>query len=129
MNYFYKKIKMETQKNEAIALKWFEAFNEHNLENLLSLYDENAKHFSPKLKIHRPETMGYITGKSALRAWWNDAFYRLPTLNYNVTSLTANNKAVFMEYVRKVADEKDMLVAEILEIENGYIIASRVYHG
>ena len=34
-----------------------------------------------------------------------------------------------MEYVRKVADEKDMLVAEILEIENGYIIASRVYHG
>ena len=49
--------------NEGIALKWFEAFNEHHLENLLSLYHENAKHFSPKLKIRLPETNGLIIGK------------------------------------------------------------------
>jgi ketosteroid isomerase-like protein len=120
---------MNPQTNEAIALKWFEAFNTHDLEKLLLLYHEDAKHFSPKLKIRKPETEGYIVGKNALREWWQDAFNRLPTLNYNVTSLTANNKAVFMEYIRKVNDEPDMLVAEILEIENGVIIASRVYHG
>jgi hypothetical protein len=34
-----------------------------------------------------------------------------------------------MEYIRKVPNEDDMLVAEVLEIENGKIIASRVYHG
>jgi limonene-1,2-epoxide hydrolase len=115
--------------NEEIALKWFEAFNEHHLENLLSLYHENAKHFSPKLKIRLPETNGLIIGKNALRTWWKDAFLRLPNLHYVVTSLTANNQRVFMEYIRQVPNEDNMLVAEVLEIENGKIIASRVYHG
>lgn len=31
--------------NKQIATQWFEAFNEHDLEKLLSLYDENAEHF------------------------------------------------------------------------------------
>lgn len=115
--------------NEQIALKWFEAFNEHNLENLLSLYSDNAQHFSPKLKIRQPETNGLIIGKNALRTWWADAFERLPNLHYKVTSLTANEQRVFMEYIRQVPNEDDMLVAEVLEIDKGLIIASRVYHG
>ena len=34
-----------------------------------------------------------------------------------------------MEYIRTVSGEVDMLIAEVLEIENGQITASRVYHG
>ncbi|MGZ4054061.1 MAG: nuclear transport factor 2 family protein [Bacteroidia bacterium] len=120
---------MKAQENEKIALKWFEAFNTHDLEKLLSLYSDTAKHFSPKLKIRRPETNGLVVGKNALRDWWKDAFDRLPTLNYSVSSLTANNDRVFMEYVRKVDGEPDMLVAEVLEVKDGLIMASRVYHG
>src|SRR5215831_12413710 len=120
---------MKTEQNLSIAELWFKAFNEHNLENLLSLYDDNAQHFSPKLKIRLPETKGLVTGKDALRSWWQDAFDRLPSLQYNPTSLTANNERVFMEYIRKVESEEDMLVAEVLEIKDGKIIASRVYHG
>lgn len=115
--------------NEKIATAWFEAFNTHNLELLLSLYDDNAAHFSPKLKIRLPETKGLVVGKEALRSWWSDAFNRLPSLHYKVTTLTANEERVFMEYIRQVDNEEDMLVAEVLEIKNGKIIASRVYHG
>ncbi|MFY7734401.1 MAG: nuclear transport factor 2 family protein [Bacteroidia bacterium] len=115
--------------NEHIALKWFEAFNNHNLDNLLNLYSENAKHYSPKLKVRQPETNGLIVGKNALRVWWADAFKRLTNLHYEVTSLTANNNRVFMEYIRKVPNEEEILVAEVLEIEDGLIVASRVYHG
>ncbi len=120
---------MTSQKNLSIAHAWFEAFNFHNLEKLLSLYDNDAEHFSPKLKIRYPETNGLVTGKNALRNWWQEAFDRLPTLNYKVTSLTANSDRVFMEYVRTVQNEEDMLVAEVLEIKEGVIVASRVYHG
>ncbi len=112
-----------------IAQLWLEAFNEHHLENLLSLYDENAQHFSPKLKIRQPETGGMITGKVALRNWWADAFLRLPTLHYKATTITGNEQRVFMEYTRIVFGEENMNVAEVLEISNGKIIASRVYHG
>ncbi|NHN26695.1 nuclear transport factor 2 family protein [Flavobacterium jejuense] len=114
---------------QQIAIRWFEAFNTKNLENLLALYDDEAKHYSPKLKIRQPETNGIIEGKEALHKWWQDAFEKLPTLHYKVTSLTANTDRVFMEYIRQVKNEEDLLVAEVLEIKEEKIIFSRVYHG
>ena len=120
---------MTPENLQSIAFKWFDAFNNHNLEQLLSLYDDDAEHYSPKLKIRKPETQGMIIGKPALREWWQDAFDRLPRLNYKVTSLTANGDRVFMEYVRSVDGEENMLVAEVLIVKEGKIIASRVYHG
>ena len=119
---------MVTQKNLSIAHAWFDAFNSHNLEKLLSLYDDDAEHFSPKLKLRHPDTKGLVTGKAALREWWSESFDRLPTLKYNVTSLTANSDRVFMEYLRIVDNEESMMVAEVLEIKEGVIVASRVYH-
>lgn len=118
-----------SQNLDTIAFKWLEAFNQHNLEKLLSLYDDKAEHYSPKLKVKHPETNGLIAGKDALRIWWQDAFDRLPTLKYEVKSLTSNEYRVFMEYIRKVEGEPDMMVAELLQIEHGKIIFSKVYHG
>lgn len=120
-------MKSEDLKN--IAKLWFKAFNERDLENLLSLYDDGAEHFSPKLKMREPETKGLIQGKDALRNWWKDCFERLPTLHYEVQKLTADSEQVFMEYIRKVQGEDDMNIGEVLEIKNGKIIFSRVYHG
>lgn len=116
------------QSTNKIAEQWFAAFNEHNLEELLALYADDAAHFSPKLKIRQPQTKGLVKGKDALRAWWQDAFERLPSLQYLPTSFTANDERVIMEYIRKVSGEEDILVAEVLEIKDGLIIASRVYH-
>src|ERR1700741_3628378 len=119
--------KMSSEKNKAIALKWFEAFNEHDLDKLLSLYDEHAVHYSPKLKDRKPETNGLIKGKPALREWWQDSFDRLPTLHYEVQKLTADNEQVFMEYIPKVKGENDLKVVEVLEIKKEVIVFSRVY--
>ena len=120
---------MSEIQNKQIAINWFTAFNEHNLENLLSLYDDQAQHFSPKLKIRKPETNGLIKGNSELRIWWQDAFERLPTLQYEVIKLTADDEQVFMEYIRHVNGEEDLRVGEVLQIEKGLIVFSRVYHG
>ncbi|WP_394759480.1 nuclear transport factor 2 family protein [Flavobacterium sp.] len=120
---------MTPEQLQSIAFRWFETFNNKELEKLLSLYDDEAEHFSPKLKIHQPETNGLVIGKEAMRTWWQDAFDRLPSLYYKVKSLTANSDRVFMEYIRQVENEDDMLVAEVLEVRNGKIISSRVYHG
>lgn len=120
---------MKAEDNKQIAIKWFEAFNTHDLEKLLALYDEDAQHYSPKLKVRQPETRGFISGKDMLRAWWADAFKRLPSLKYEVVRLTADDQQVFMEYTRFADNEEPMSVGEVLEIENGKIVASRVYHG
>ena len=120
---------MSATTNRTIANRWFTAFNAHDLEALLSLYAEDAQHFSPKLKARHPETEGLIRGKEALRTWWRDAFDRLPSLRYEVVKLTADEEQVFMEYIRHVQGEEDLRVGEVLEVEGGAIIASRVNHG
>ncbi len=120
---------MPTNKNLSIAHKWFEAFNNQNLEQLLSLYDDYAEHFSPRLKVKNPESNGIIKGKKEMQIWWKSAFEDLPTLRYKVTSLTANSDRVFMEYIRSVDGENDVLMAEVLDIKEGIIVFSRVYIG
>lgn len=112
----------------AIAMQWFDAFNRKDLDVLLALYHDHAEHFSPKLKVRRPETNGLIKGKAALREWWQDAFDRLPSLHYELVRLTPHEDRVFMEYVRHVVGEDDLFVGEMLEVRDHLIIKSSVFH-
>lgn len=111
-----------------IAHKWFDAFNRQDLEALLALYDNNAEHYSPKLKLRQPETNGWIKGKDSLRSWWADAFERLPELRYAPNKIIANDDVIFMEYLRTVPNEENLIVGELLELHNGLIIRSKVFH-
>ncbi len=111
-----------------IAHNWFAAFKARDIESLLQLYHDEATHYSPKLKIRHPETKGLIKGKHALRTWWQDAFLRLPSLKYELIRLTPYEDRIFMEYIRHVNGEEDLAVGEMLEIQAGKIIHSKVFH-
>lgn len=117
-------------KNENLRVlqSWMDSFNSKNLEQLLALYDEHAEHFSPKLKVRQPETNGWIKGKDQLRLWWKDAFDRLPELHYKPNYAVADDSTVFVEYVRTVPGEADLVVGEVLFFENGRIVKSKVFH-
>jgi hypothetical protein len=119
---------MTANQLNTIANQWFAAFNTHNLDELLRLYHDDAEHYSPKLKVREPKTNGLIKGKVALRQWWQGAFERLPDLRYEVIRLTPFEDRVFMEYIRHVAGEEDLYVGEMLEVKNGLITASAVFH-
>jgi ketosteroid isomerase-like protein len=114
--------------NKSIAQAWFNAFNQHNLDALLTLYSENARHFSPKLKLKLPETNGLIIGKHKLREWWHEAFANIPSLSYHPNFIISDGDKIFMEYVRKVDGESDLIVGELLVIDNDLIVESKVYH-
>jgi hypothetical protein len=116
------------EKNLAVLEKWFEGFNTKNLDLLLSLYHDEAEHFSPKLKVRKPETLGLIKGKEELRAWWKDAFERLPDLHYRLNYSIADDQTVFAEYLRIVPGEEDLVVGEVLFFEKGLIVKSKVFH-
>jgi 8-oxo-dGTP pyrophosphatase MutT (NUDIX family)/ketosteroid isomerase-like protein len=113
----------------ALARRWLHAFNARDLEGLLALYADDAEHTSPKLRARHPETEGRVRGKAALRAWWADAMERLPALRYEELHLTASGERVFMEYDRVNPGEASFVVAEVLVVRGGVIVASAVYHG
>lgn len=119
---------MQSVDLKSIAQTWFKAFNTKDLDLLLSLYDEQANHYSPKLKVRHPETNGLISGKTALRTWWADAFERLPQLRYDIIHIMADCEQVFMEYTRICPGDEDMRVGEVLQFKAGKIVFSRVYH-
>jgi ketosteroid isomerase-like protein len=109
-----------------IAQKWFAAFNVQDIDALLSLYADDAQHFSPRLLKNHPETNGMIKGKAAMREWWQGAFDRMPTLRYFPVSIREENDLVYLEYKRTADNEEDMIVNESLRIESGRIIFSKV---
>jgi len=120
---------MGSDHNRAIAERWLECFARRDLDGLLGLYADSAVHTSPKIRVRHPETGGVLRGKPAMRAWWQDAFDRLPGMRYELQRLTADDARVVMEYVRHVDGEADMPIAEVLDVEAGKIVASRVFHG
>jgi ketosteroid isomerase-like protein len=109
-----------------IAANWFAAFNKQNVDDLLSLYDDKAEHFSPRLMKNYPETKGLIKGKSAMRDWWQGAFDKMPSLRYHPIEIREENDIVFLEYKRTVDGEEDQIVKEYLQIKAGKIIFSNV---
>lgn len=112
-----------------IARAWLEAFNKYDVEALVSLYAEDATHTSPKIRALHPEGLGMLRGRSALAEWWRESNARLPGLRYELTAMTANEERVFIEYMRHAPDQEPMPVAEVFDIRDGLIVASRVYHG
>lgn len=112
------------------ARAWLARFNARDLEGLLALYADDAVHVSPKLRDRQPETGGEIRGKAAMRVWWQDAFDRLPELRYEERRVAADRDSVFLEYLRKVPGEPDLIVAELYVVdEAGKIARSHVFHG
>src|SRR4051812_6476537 len=113
----------------AVARRWLGCFENKDVDALVALYAEDARHTSPKLRLSRPDSGGQIRGRAELRAWWAEAFARLPRLRYVERTLTADGARVWMEYTRTVPGEPDLPVAEVLEIRDRLIQESRVYHG
>ncbi|HTL35541.1 MAG TPA: nuclear transport factor 2 family protein [Kofleriaceae bacterium] len=113
----------------SIAEKWLACFERRDLDGLLALYADDATHTSPKIRVRHPETGGLLRGKAAMRTWWADSFERLPSMQYVPVAITADRDRVYYEYIRKVDGEPDMPVCEVLDVRDGLIIASRVFHG
>ncbi len=113
----------------AVAQAWLDAFNAHDVPAVVALYADACTHTSPKIRALHPETGGKLVGKAALSIWWLDAMKRLPGIRYEATAITADENQVLIEYLRHAPNEAVMPVAEVFEVRNGQIVASRVYHG
>ena len=109
-----------------IANQWFAAFNNQNTNDLLSLYDKDAEHFSPRLLKNHPETKGLIKGKIAMREWWQSAFDKMPSLRYHPLEIREENDIVYLKYKRTVDGEEEQIINEFLKISSGLIIFSKV---
>lgn len=67
---------------EELAAEWLAAWNAHDLERILSLYEEEFELSSPVLAKVDPLSGGKLIGKQAARTYWSKAFSARPDLQF-----------------------------------------------
>ena len=102
-----------------IATNWFASFNKQNVDDLLSLYDDNAEHFSPRLlKIIETKS---DQGKSAMKIGGK---VRLTKCLRTISSIEIREEGYcFLEYKRKVDGEAEQIVKEYLQVKDGRLFS------
>ena len=59
---------------DAFSGTWLAAWNAHDLDRILDLYEDDFVFSSPVLRKLQPERGGSLAGKAAARAYWSRAF-------------------------------------------------------
>lgn len=89
------------------ARTWIEAWNAHDLERILSHYEDDFEMSSPVIVKLAGEASGTLRGKSAVRAYWAKALAATPNLRFELLGALAgvNSVTVYYKGHRGVAAE------------------------
>jgi hypothetical protein len=110
---------------EVFAAKWIEAWNSHDIERIMSHYEESLKFSSPKLSKLIPSSGGKLTGKEAVRSYWCKALAAQPELHFEFIALLKGVESAVIHY--KGVGGK--LCAEFFVFaENGMVLESHAHN-
>lgn len=89
---------MNDQDRQAWVAEWFEAWNAHDLERILSHYAESVEMISPMIRLVTGVTSGCVQGKSALRTYWAKALDLVPDLHFEPICTCWGIESVVLTY-------------------------------
>lgn len=67
---------------ETIAQEWLDAWNNHDLEAIMSHYAEDIVFYSPVIQRLLNDPTGCVKGKTALRAYFTKGLQAFPDLKF-----------------------------------------------
>jgi ketosteroid isomerase-like protein len=77
---------------------WVEAWNSHDLNRVLSHYEEDVVLTSPRIRLILGKDDGTIRGKSALHDYMILALKRVPDLRFTLDRVFSGVNAVVLEF-------------------------------
>jgi len=80
------------------AADWVEAWNSHDLNRVLSHYEEDVVLTSPRIRLILGKDDGTISGKAALRDYMGLALKRVPDLRFTLDRVFSGVNAVVLEF-------------------------------
>ncbi len=80
------------------AQAWVAAWNAHDLEEILSHYDEDFEMSSPVIAQLQLDPSGRLRGRSAVKAYWTRALQRVPDLQFELISVLVGSQTVTLYY-------------------------------
>jgi ketosteroid isomerase-like protein len=111
--------------------KWINAWNNHDLKNVLSLYSDNIEFSSPKIKVVFPECKSSkVTNKSELEEYWTKALKNFPRLHFIPKQTVIQGNICIFEYYATLDGENKTSVIEKFEFQDdGLVKKSSVFYG
>lgn len=80
---------LDTQCPRQFAESWIEAWNRHDLDAVLAHYSDDFEFSSPLIRQFAGEVSGRLTGKEAVRAYWQTSLSSLPDLHFELVDVLA----------------------------------------
>ncbi len=109
---------------EKFAIGWIEAWNSHDMERVMSYYDESLKFSSPKMAMFIPGSSGRLNSKGEVRSYWVKALAARPDLHFELVAVLKGVESVVIHY-RGLGGE---LCAEFFLFgENGLVVESHAH--
>ena len=84
--------------HRAFATEWVQALNSHDLERVLSHYDDAVTLISPRARLVLGVDDGAVRGKSALRDYIKRALEKVPDLTYTLDRVFSGVNSVVIEF-------------------------------
>ena len=83
---------------DAFAAEWIEAWNAHDLERILSHYEDDFEMSSPMIKVFTHSEIGTLRGKPAVGEYWEAALARAPELRFELEQILIGADSLTLIY-------------------------------
>jgi ketosteroid isomerase-like protein len=117
---------MSVTKDEAWALAndWVAAWNAHDLDLILSHYEDDVELTSPVAARLLGTTDGKVTGKASLRAYFQRGLQAFPELHFQLEDVLWGLSSVVLCY----KNQRGTRTAELMELSSTGMVARVVAH-
>ena len=99
----------------ALGRDWIAAWNSHDLERVLALYDEDSEMTSDKIPALGFDPSGTMRGKDKLRAYWGAALKKRPNLHFELIDIYVSPDSIVVFY----QNERGAKICEYLRLNDG----------
>jgi hypothetical protein len=112
---------MDADKAQRFTREWVQAWNDHDLEAILSHYAEDVVFHSPRIRMVTGRDVDSVSGKAELRAYWSAALQKLRNLYFEVDKVLVGSDALTILYT----NERSQYVGETFVFDaDGKVVRS-----
>lgn len=115
----------DAQRGRQFAERWIEAWNQHDLDAVLTHFSDDFEFSSPLISQFAGEASGRLVGKDAVRAYWQLGLSRLPDLHFELVDVLIGVGGLTILYRGHRG-----LTAEVLTIgDDGLAVRGQAFYG
>lgn len=109
---------MDHEQAQSFVDRWVQAWNAHDVEEVLSHFADDVVFTSPLAARMREGSDGVVRGKPALREYWSAGLRRVPDLHFEVVGVYVGVDALVVNY----RNQSNAMVNEVLVFDGPLVV-------